>query len=102
MRITERLYLTEDRKRIVKENDHTGRYLFAVPGDDISDAEAIKYGLMEKKADPVPNMNVHYIPPDKRVKEVETKAEEPKEDYKTDENIGKTRGLVINDATESE
>jgi hypothetical protein len=45
VRIRERLYLTADRKRVVGENDRSGAFLFAKPGDEIEDDLAEKYGL---------------------------------------------------------
>lgn len=47
MRMTERLYLTADKKKLANENQRLGRFLFCRPGDEIPNREAIKYGLMK-------------------------------------------------------
>lgn len=53
MRSIEYLYLTEDGKRVVNENVKEGRFLFATPGTEISEADMKKYGL--KPGEFVPN-----------------------------------------------
>jgi hypothetical protein len=40
-----RLFLTADQERVVEEGDPAAAFLFAAPGDDISDEDAEKYGL---------------------------------------------------------
>ena len=50
MRMTERLYLTRDKTRVVTENVREGRFNFCKPGDDIPDSLAIQYGLMDDPA----------------------------------------------------
>lgn len=45
---TERLYLTQDGKTVVKEGDVRGRILLIGKGGQLSDEEAEKYGLLEK------------------------------------------------------
>lgn len=53
VRIKERLYLTADRAKVVGENDRSGAFLFAKPGDEISDDVAEKYGLLSRQPKPV-------------------------------------------------
>lgn len=48
-RVQTRLYLTEDRKKVVPAGDSAGRYLFAKVGDEITLDLAERYGLIEKK-----------------------------------------------------
>lgn len=45
----DRLWLTEDRERVVEEGDHEAFYLYAVPGDEVPIAEAERYGLVKGK-----------------------------------------------------
>jgi hypothetical protein len=45
--IKQRLYLTEDRDRLVPDGDSEARFLYAVPGRRISDADAKRYGLID-------------------------------------------------------
>lgn len=40
-----RLYLTSDKSRVVEERDSSAAWLFAVPGDGISEADRAAYGL---------------------------------------------------------
>lgn len=49
MRVTERLYLTEDQSQVVSETDRRGRHLFAKKGTEIPDELARKYGLLPSK-----------------------------------------------------
>jgi hypothetical protein len=42
----ERLYLTADRKRVVKHDDKEKAFLYAIPGQIIPATEAQQYGLM--------------------------------------------------------
>lgn len=44
--VYERLCLTED-ERLVSEGDPAGRWLYAIPGQKIPMAEAIRYGLVD-------------------------------------------------------
>jgi hypothetical protein len=46
------LYLTEDRDRVVEENDPASRFLWAAPGDEVSRGEAVRLGAIQ--ADPKP------------------------------------------------
>lgn len=50
MKATERLYLTKNRDRVVKEGDLEAAFLFVTPGKEISAADVKKYGLEEPKA----------------------------------------------------
>ena len=43
---TARLWLTEDRSRVVPEGDPAARFLYAIPGRAVPRAEALKYGLI--------------------------------------------------------
>lgn len=57
--VTERLYLTADRERVVKEGDPAAAFLFATPGKDVSAEDAKRYGIKEAakpadKAAPAP------------------------------------------------
>ncbi|MEV4096964.1 hypothetical protein [Streptosporangium saharense] len=42
-----RLYLVEDRSRVVVEDDLDARWLYCVPGQPIPRAEAERYGLLD-------------------------------------------------------
>jgi len=64
MLIEERLCLTADKKKVVKENDPKAAYLFATPGMTIPDALADKYGLLKKKKDK-PDDKKKETPPNK-------------------------------------
>lgn len=52
--IDRHLYLTEDRSRVVEENDPASRFLWAAPGDEVSRAEAERLGAIKAKAEPEP------------------------------------------------
>lgn len=74
MKATERLYLTSDGSRVVREGDPDSATLFAAVGDDISDADVKRYGLNKGKNTPV----AEEMPKDEQ--EAEAKAvEEPPE-----------------------
>ena len=45
----ERLWLTQDRDRLVGDGDPEARFLFCAPGHRIPAAEARKYGLIESE-----------------------------------------------------
>jgi hypothetical protein len=45
--IKQRLYQTENRDRLVPDGDPEARFLYAVPGRRISDADAKRYGLID-------------------------------------------------------
>lgn len=47
MEAKERLYLTEDREKLVKEGDSKGAFLYAAPGDEIPDDVAGRFGLVD-------------------------------------------------------
>jgi len=47
MRMKERLYLTEDRSRVVKEDDRSGRHLLCKKGAELDDEIALEYGLVD-------------------------------------------------------
>ncbi len=49
MIVTERLYLTADRKTVVKDGDDKAAHIFAAKGQQISDVVARQYGLLETK-----------------------------------------------------
>lgn len=42
-----RLYLTPDKSRVVEEGDKAASFLFAVPGQEISEADVEAYGLTQ-------------------------------------------------------
>lgn len=46
---TERLYLTADRKTVVKDGDDRAAHIFAAKGQPISDVVARQYGLLDKE-----------------------------------------------------
>ena len=43
----ERLYLTERRDRVVREGDARSAFLYAVPGDEIPQSAADRFGLVD-------------------------------------------------------
>lgn len=47
MKCTQRLYLTADREKVVGEGDASAATLYAVPGDEIPDSAAEKFGLVD-------------------------------------------------------
>jgi hypothetical protein len=49
-----RLYLTAAPHRLVREGDPDARWLFCVPGQQVPDAEARRYGLVPGEASPEP------------------------------------------------
>ena len=49
MQAQERLYLTEKRDKLVGEGDKRARFLYAIPGDEIPNDAAEKFGLKEGK-----------------------------------------------------
>ncbi len=49
MQAQERLYLTEKKDKLVGEGDKRASTLYAVPGDEIPDSAAEKFGLKEGK-----------------------------------------------------
>lgn len=52
--IDRHLYLTEDRDRVVEENDPASRFLWAAPGDEVSRAEAERLGAIKAAPEPAP------------------------------------------------
>ncbi len=49
MIMTERLYLTADRKTVVKDGDDRAVHIFAAKGQQILDSVARQHGLLETK-----------------------------------------------------
>ena len=47
--VTERLYLTADQSRVVREGDPAAAFLFATPGKEIALDVAVRYGLVGRK-----------------------------------------------------
>lgn len=47
MKCTQRLYLTADRKRVVPAGDKKAASLYAVPGDEIPQSAADRFGLVD-------------------------------------------------------
>jgi predicted flap endonuclease-1-like 5' DNA nuclease len=43
----QRLYLTGDKSRVVAEGDKRASFLFAVPGDEIPESAAARFGLVD-------------------------------------------------------
>lgn len=43
--VTQRLWLTADRSRLVVEGDPDAAFLFAIPGHRVPRADAIRYGI---------------------------------------------------------
>lgn len=48
--VKERLYLTEDKTRLVPEGDPDARFLYAAAGRRIPEAEARRFGLLDEPA----------------------------------------------------
>jgi hypothetical protein len=51
--IDRHLYLTEDRSRVVEENDPASRFLWAAPGDVVSRDEAERLGAIQAEPEPI-------------------------------------------------
>ena len=49
MEAKERLFITSDKKRLVKEGDPKGAFLYAAPGDEIPQSAAEMFGLIDGK-----------------------------------------------------
>ncbi|WP_457812947.1 hypothetical protein U8C33_32450 [Sinorhizobium meliloti] len=49
MQAQERLYLTEKKDKLVGEGDKRASFLYAIPGDEIPEEAAAKFGLKEGK-----------------------------------------------------
>lgn len=47
MQAKERLFLNADKTRLVKDGDKHAAYLYAVPGDEIPESAAKKFGLVD-------------------------------------------------------
>ncbi|MFZ5749095.1 MAG: hypothetical protein ACOY45_15730 [Pseudomonadota bacterium] len=47
MKAMERLYLTADRRALVRQGDPAAATLYAVPGDTIPDSAAERFGLVD-------------------------------------------------------
>lgn len=43
--VDRKLWLTADRDQVVEEGDSRAAFLFATPGDEVSDTDAKRYGL---------------------------------------------------------
>ncbi|MGR6922560.1 hypothetical protein ACU635_50615 [[Actinomadura] parvosata] len=55
MKISQRMYLTEDKSRAVPEGDPEARHLLCAAGGEVSRADAERYGLLdEPKPEPEP------------------------------------------------
>jgi hypothetical protein len=75
MRSIEYLYLTEDLKRVVNENVKEGRFLFATPGTEISQADMKKYGLKEGEFIPNQGKSIQSVGIDAEIIEREIKTD---------------------------
>ena len=51
--VNERLFLTADREKVVPEGDPEAAFLFATPGDEVSEEDAKRYGIKPSKANKV-------------------------------------------------
>jgi hypothetical protein len=87
--IDRRWCLTEDKSRVVEENDPAARWLWAIPGHIVDRAEAERLGALEPEADAEPPKRKPGQPPGSG-----TKKAEPAEDKSVtpEENKG---GLTI-------
>ena len=54
MKCTERLYLTADRQRVVRDGDTRAASLYAVPGDEIPASAVELFGLVDGGLPPKP------------------------------------------------
>ena len=45
--VTERLFLTADKSRVVSESDPDAAFLYSTPGKDVPYDEAVAFGLVE-------------------------------------------------------
>jgi len=80
----ERLYLTEDRSKVVSEDDRRGRHLLCKKGAELDDKVAAQYGLVDgcfsveaaKTVEPIIAPEVKRTKPQKstRTKKVATKS----------------------------
>lgn len=52
MIVEERLYLSADRKQVVKEGDPLAAFLLAAEGQELPDVVARQYGLLKAKKKP--------------------------------------------------
>lgn len=59
MILTEKLYLTEDRKQVVQEGDKRAAFLLGVPGFRVSDELAKKLGLLPDPETLINQITVH-------------------------------------------
>jgi hypothetical protein len=64
VRIDRHLYLTEDKSRVVEENDPEARWLWAAPGQQVSRRDAIRLGAIAP--DPEPDQKQAVSPPNKQ------------------------------------
>lgn len=68
--VDRKLWLTADKERVVEDGDPAGAFLFATPGDEVSDEDAKRYGLKAKgkpadKQAPAPADKQRQAPPTK-------------------------------------
>lgn len=54
IRVDRRLYLTADKKRVVGEGDPGAAFLYAAVGDELNDADARRYGLLDEEPETKP------------------------------------------------
>ena len=74
MIVKERLYLTADRKTVVKDGDKKAAFLFAAAGQEMPDNVARQYGLLKEKKKPE-NKQVE-MPENKQIEISEAKEED--------------------------
>jgi hypothetical protein len=67
MIVKERLYLTADRKHVVKGGDHKAAYLLAAKGQELPDKLAMQYGLIGGKQKKKPADKQIKMPENKEV-----------------------------------
>lgn len=71
VKVTERLYLTADKERVVKEGDPAAAFLYATPGKEITAEDAKRYGIKAAakpadKAEPAPENKASGVTVNKR------------------------------------
>lgn len=80
MQCTQRLYLTEDKQKLVGEGDKKAAFLYAVPGDEIPDSAVEKFGLVDG--------HLKGFDPDKGADTKEDKSGSDKEDKSGSDKAG--------------
>jgi len=89
MQAKERLYLTGDRKALVGEGDKRAASLYAVPGDEIPQSAAERFGLVDGRL----KSSAARIRTEEAEKEAREKAD--KEAKGGDDKGGGNKGLTV-------